>query len=147
MMKEMNELSSIEFGNISALFLLGYFWAYILFIKETEAFWSRDTSNIRDISTENYNKSSCIIFCTKFFKNIFKYIFWEKCPKKMRQEKNIELCQNVFMFTKIVKLYHVPIWLDIHKRFQVRKCPNTLKLYTLKALLSKNWFCFFFFIF
>ena len=84
MMEEMNELSSIEFGNISTFFLLGYFWAYILFIKVTEAFWSRDTSNIRDISTENYNKSSCIIFCTKFFKNISKYIFWEKCPKKMR---------------------------------------------------------------
>ena len=67
--------------------------------------------------------------------------------QKMRPEKKIELCQNLFIFTKIFKLYQLSILLGIHKRFQVLKCPNTLKLYTLKALLSKNRFYFFFLIF
>ena len=33
------------------------------------------------------------------------------------------------------------------KLYRVSKCYNTLKWYTLKALLSKNWFYVFFLIF
>ena len=33
------------------------------------------------------------------------------------------------------------------KLYRVSKCSNTLKWYTLKALLSKNWFYVFFLIF
>ena len=38
---------------------------------------------------------------------VLKYIFWGNCPKKIRQEKKTELCQNDFIFTKIFELYQV----------------------------------------
>ena len=38
---------------------------------------------------------------------VLKYIFWDNCPKKIRQEKKTELCQNDFIFTKIFELYQV----------------------------------------
>ena len=58
--------------------------------------------------------------------NIFKYIFWCKC---------IKIEKFLFkLFTRIFELYH-------HERDL-----NTLKLYTLKALLSKNRLHFLFLI-
>ena len=57
--------------------------------------------------------------------DIFKYIFWYFCTK-IRIEKNVNYSQRFFNYIKC------------HKDF------NTLKLYTLKALLSKNLFHFFF---
>ena len=50
--------------------------------------------------------------------NIFRYIFWY-IYTKIRKEKNSQRFRN---------------YIKCHKDF------NTLKLYTLKALLSKNWF-------
>ena len=38
---------------------------------------------------------------------VLKYIFWDNCPKKIRQEIKTELCQNDFIFTKILELYQV----------------------------------------
>ena len=37
--------------------------------------------------------------------SVLKYIFWENCTKKIRQEKKTELCRNDFIFTKIFELY------------------------------------------
>ena len=58
------------------------------------------------------------------------------------RQKEIELCQNYLIFTKIFELYQV---IRYSKRYQVARCPNTLKLYTLKVLLHENWINFFFF--
>ena len=60
-------------------------------------------------------------------------------PKKSDQ-KRFELCQNDQIFTKIssVKMTRYS------QRSEVTKCSNTRKIYTLKTLLSKNWFYFFF---
>ena len=55
--------------------------------------------------------------------------------QKSQTRKKFELYQNDLIFTKILDLY------------EMAKCLNTVKLYTLKALLSKNRFYFFFLIF
>ena len=34
------------------------------------------------------------VFMCYIFLDIFKYIFWDRYPKKIRQEKKFELCQN-----------------------------------------------------
>ena len=39
--------------------------------------------------------------------SMLKYIFWDNCTKKIRQEKKTELCRNDFIFTKIFELYQV----------------------------------------
>ena len=57
--------------------------------------------------------------------------FGTNVPKKSGKKK-FELCQNNQIFRKISEIY------------QVAKCSNSLKLYKLKVLLSKNWFHFFF---
>ena len=57
----------------------------------------------------------------------FKYIFWYRFIK-IRKEKNWTIHKDLLNYIKC------------HKDF------NTVKLYTLKALLSKNYFCFFFLI-
>ena len=80
------------------------------------------------------------LLCGKFLYYIYLGI---NVPKNQTRKK-IELCQNDLIFTKIFELYHVTKCVDIHKRLQVSKCFNTFKLYTLKVLLSKNWFYFFF---
>ena len=59
--------------------------------------------------------------------NFFKYIFWYKCIK-ISKEKNLTYSQRFLSYIKC------------HKDF------NILKFYTLKALLTKNWFYFLFFI-
>ena len=66
---------------------------------------------------------------------------------KNQTRKKFELCQNALIFTKAFELYQMKKLLDIHKRFQGPKCPNTLKLYTLKPVLCKNLFYFFLLIF
>ena len=96
--------------------------------KKLKPFGLEIFSNIRDISTENYNKSSCIIFCTNFLKKLSNIYFGTNVPKKSDKKK----------------IWTISKWLNIHKDF---KWQNTIKLYTLKALLSKNWFYFFFLIF
>ena len=55
---------------------------------------------------------------------------------KKNQTKKIELYQNDLIFTKMWVLYQVTKRLGIHKRFQVLKCANTLKLYTSKKHYS-----------
>ena len=62
--------------------------------------------------------------------------------QKIREEKKFELCQINVIFAKISN----DKMIRYSQRFQVAKCSNTSKLYTLKAL-SKNWFYFFFVIF
>ena len=61
---------------------MSYYSQYILITKGGEIFWSRDTSSIRDIRT------FCII-TNLYVPNCFKYTFWVVCPKKIRQEKNL----------------------------------------------------------
>ena len=79
--------------------------------------------------------------------SVLKYIFWDNCTKKIRQEKKTELCRNDFIFTKIFELYQVTKLTRYSQKISRDKYFNTLKLYTLKALLSKNLFYFIFFIF
>ena len=56
-----------------------------------------------------------------FWYNIVSNIYFGAfSPKKLRQEKTLN-------YEKMTRS---------SQRFQVSKCPNTLKLYTLKALLS-----------
>ena len=71
------------------------------------------------------------------------------CQKNSKEKKLKWLCQNNLIFTKIIELYQVSKWFShrYSKRFQVLKCSSTLKLYKLKALLSKNRFYFFFLMF
>ena len=58
-----------------------YFQIYIIY-KKSEIFWYRDVIDIREIKH------------FEFVLNDLKYIFWDICPKKIRQEKKFELCQN-----------------------------------------------------
>ena len=95
----------------------------------------------RGISTF-WVKNSWRFYLLNCFKYFEIYIF------KKNQTKKIELYQNDLIFTKMCVLYQVTKRLGIHKRFQVLRCANTLKLYTSKkTLLSKNRFCFFLLIF
>ena len=64
--------------------------------------------------------------------------------KKKSDKKKLEVCQNDFIFKKIFELYQV---IRYSQRFQVSSCSNNPNLYTLKALLNKNWIYFFFLIF
>ena len=66
--------------------------------------------------------------------------FGTNVPKKVRQKKEFELCQNDFVFTKFFELYQL---IRYSQRFQVPKYSHTLKLYTLKVLLNENWISFF----
>ena len=80
-----------------------------------------------------YSKSSCIIFSVKLLGKFSK--------------KNLNYVKMTLYSQRFLNYIKWQNWLNIHKRFQVLKCTNTLKLYTLKALLSKNQFYFFFQIF
>ena len=73
--------------------------------------------------------------CAELFEIFSNTYFGTKSDKKDFELYQVFLCQISPIFTKISELY------------QVSKCSNILKLYTLKALLSKNWFYLYFLIF
>ena len=103
---------------------------YILFTKRIETFWSRDVINIRELAHSEFKTHKDFMYLTVL--NIFKYMFCNKCPKKIRQD--------IWTISSVKMTRY-------SQRSKVLKCSNTLKLYTLKALLSKNRFYFFFVIF
>ena len=73
-----------------------------------------------------------VLNCVKHFQiNIFGRLFQNNHTKKLYQ---------VFMYDFFIKK-----WLDIHKDYTQSQYSQIL--YTLKALLSENQFCFFFLIF
>ena len=98
---------------------------YISFTKRTDTFWSRDISIIRDIKAF-WNISR--LYVLDYFKYL-EYIFWDKCSKQLDKQKigKMTRCSQ-----RHLELY------------QVTKCSITIKLYTIKVILSKNWFYFFF---
>ena len=49
--------------------------------------------------------------------NSFKYITWDKWPKKKQTGKKFELYQNDLIFAKIFELHQVTKWVNIHKDF------------------------------
>ena len=69
--------------------------------------------------------------------------------KKNQTRKKFELCQNDWILTEIlnyieslcVKMTRYQIFTEIYELYQVKKCFTGIKLYRLKALLSKNGFC------
>ena len=101
---------------------------FFFFFGPPNIFWSQ----------KNYFELYQVFMCW-IASNIFWWIFWDKKSFELYQIfKHNFLCQNDEIFTNIFELYSV-----------FRKCFNTSKLYAtdaLKALLSKNRFCFFFLI-
>ena len=55
--------------------------------------------------------------------------------EKIRQEKNMNYVKMTRYSQRILNCSKMPRY---SQRFQLSKCLNTLKLYTLKTLLSKN---------
>ena len=55
--------------------------------------------------------------------------------EKIRQEKNMYYVKMTRYSQRILNCSKMPRY---SQRFQLSKCLNTLKLYTLKTLLSKN---------
>ena len=84
------------------------------------------------IRKKYFNLSS--LYVLNCFKHFQKHILGPLSQKDQARKK-FELCQNDSIFTKISELY------------QVAKCSNSLKFYTLKALPAKNRFYYFFLIF
>ena len=64
--------------------------------------------------------------------------------QKIRQEKYLNYVKMTLYSHRFLNCDKMTRY---SQRFQVLKCPNTLKLCTLKALLSENWFCLIFLIF
>ena len=56
-------------------------------MKRIETFWSRDVIDIGVLAHFEFKTHKDFMY--KIVSNIFKYIFWDKCPKKIRQEKNL----------------------------------------------------------
>ena len=88
------------------------------------------------------------LYVLNFLEYFLRYIFQQNVSKSDKKDSELYqvfthnfLCQNDKIFIKNFELYPV---------FFLTKCLGTSKLYTtdvLKALLSKNWFYFFFLIF
>ena len=79
----------------------------------------------------------------------FKYMFWDICPKKNRQEKNlnyVKMTRYSWRFSNYIKSLCVKMTRYSQRFLNYIKKQNVLffSLYTLIALLSKNWFYFFF---
>ena len=75
------------------------------------------------------------------------YIFWDQSRKKIRQEKNLNYNKMTWYskrYLNYIKSMRVKTARCSQRFLHFIKCWNTPKLYTLKELLSKNWFYFFF---
>ena len=92
---------------------------FILFIGRIEAFWFTDVIDIW--LSANFEYKTHKSFMYQIISNIFKNKFWDKCPEKLEKKE---------------------FWTN-HKYFWTKFC-NTFKFYTIKKLLSKNQFYFFF---
>ena len=67
----------------------------------------------------------------------------QMCQKKIRQEKNFNYVKIICYLQRFLNC----VKMTRHsQRIQGAKCFSTSKLNTLKALLNKNWFNFFFLI-
>ena len=115
-------------------FVLNCFKCFQIYIilRRTETFWSRDVTIISVLAYFEFKIHKD--FKYYIVSDIFKYIFWDKCPKKIRQEKNLNDIKMTWYSQRF--LNSVKMTTYSQKRFQVLKRFNTLKLYTLKVLLS-----------
>ena len=126
-------LRSIQHESIMT-FCLKKLWQFIKIFELHQGFMynflcKTACSNIPYIY-KMYKIFNYVLNCFKYFLIYFgtKYIiFWDKCPKKIRQEKNVELYQ-VFMY-KMTSI-HKDFWTI--SRLGMTKYFNTLKLYTHK---------------
>ena len=67
------------------ILVLNCFSSYILFLKRTETFRSRDVTDIRVLVNFEYQTHKDFMYQTVL--NIFKFIFWDKCSWKIREKR------------------------------------------------------------
>ena len=121
---------------------------YLLFLKLFETFWSRDVIIMWDISTfwvqiskDFWTISSLYVLnCFKFFLRYYFGTNYLKILKKNFFEPyQVFMCNFLFQNDKVlIKILEVHQFF-MRQMFQYYWC-------TLKALLCKNWFYFFFLI-